>query len=189
MLRWNCIKVHLNYPIPSNTDQYQFTRYFIIMLVYFLSPPFYTDNIHLPHDHDPVPPEILGNLKYFPFFKDRLGAIDSTHINCKPSVTNQQVACDCKGAVSQNCLAICNFNMKFLFIFSNWMGQCLTPPCFMMPMSLIFLFCMGSTILPMLGFLYVVHSSFLTGESTITLWNGAMLSFGGCLQFTCIFFG
>ena len=92
------------------------------MLIY-LSPPFYINNIHLPHDHNPVPPEILGDLKYFPFFKDCLGAIDGTHINCKPSVANQQVACDCKEAVSQNCLAICNFNMKFLYIFSSWNGS------------------------------------------------------------------
>ena len=93
------------------------------MLAYFLSPPFYTDNIHLLHDHDPVPPEISGNLKYFPFFKDCLGAIDGTHVNCKPSVTDRQVARDCKRAVSQNCLAIFNFNMKFLYIFSSWDGS------------------------------------------------------------------
>ena len=52
------------------------------MLDYFLSEPFYTNNIHLPHDHDPVLPEILGNPKFYPFFKDALGTIDGTHINC-----------------------------------------------------------------------------------------------------------
>ena len=66
---------------------------------------------------------ILSHLKYFPFFKDCLGAVNGSHINCKPSVTDQQVAHDCKGAVSQNCLAICNFDMKFLYIFSGWDGS------------------------------------------------------------------
>ena len=67
------------------------------------------------------------------------------------------------------------------------MGWHLTPLCFMMRMSLIFLFCMGSTILPMLGFLSVIHSSFLTRESAITLWNGAVLRFSGWPEFACIF--
>ena len=52
------------------------------MLVYFSSEPFYTDNVHMPHNHDPVPPEILENPKFYLFFKDALGVIDGTHINC-----------------------------------------------------------------------------------------------------------
>ena len=58
------------------------------MLIYFSSAPFYTDNVHLPHDHNPVPPEIQKNLKFFPFFKDALGAINSTHINCNATAAD-----------------------------------------------------------------------------------------------------
>ena len=90
--------------------------------MYFSSPPFYTDNVHLPHDHSPIPPEIQKNPKFFPFFEDALGVIDGTHINCSPTTTDWQVACDRKGTVTQNCLTICGFDMKFIYVFSSWDG-------------------------------------------------------------------
>ena len=93
------------------------------MLVYFSSPPFYSNNVHLPHDHSPIPPEIQKNPKFFPFFQNALGAIDGTHINCTASAADRQAARDRKGTVTQNCLAICGFNMKFLYIFSGWDGS------------------------------------------------------------------
>ena len=64
-------------------------RYFVTMLIYFSSAPFYTDNVHLPHNHFPVPPEIQENPKFFPFFKDTLGAVDDTHINCNAMINKQ----------------------------------------------------------------------------------------------------
>ena len=94
-----------------------------MMLIYFLSLPFYTDNVHLPHDHSPIPPDIQNNPKFFPFFQNALGAIDGTHINCNATAADQQAAHDQKGTVTQNCLAICGFNMKFLYIFSGWDGS------------------------------------------------------------------
>ena len=92
------------------------------MLMYFSSPPFYTDNVYLPHDHSPIPPEIQKNFKFFSFFEDTLGAIDGTHINCSPTTADRQAAHDQKGTVTQNCLAICGFNMKFIYVFSGWDG-------------------------------------------------------------------
>ena len=60
---------------------------------------------------------------YYPFFKDALGAIDGTHINCSASAEMCQAACDHKGGVTQNCLAICGFDMIFYYIFSGWDGS------------------------------------------------------------------
>ena len=60
------------------------------MLVYFSLEPFYTNEIHLPHEHDPVPPEILENTKFYPFFKEAIGAIDGMHINCNSTAEEQQ---------------------------------------------------------------------------------------------------
>ena len=94
-----------------------------MMLVAFSSAPFYTKNVQLPHDHQPVPPKIQNNPKFFPFFKDALGAIDGTHINCTTSAADRQSARDRKGMITQNCLAICSFDMKFLYIFSGWDGS------------------------------------------------------------------
>ena len=82
------------------------------MLIYFSSEPIYTNNIHLPHDHDPVLPQILESHKFCPFFKDTLGAIDGTHINCSTTTADWQAVHDCKGSLTQNCPAICNFDIK-----------------------------------------------------------------------------
>ena len=92
------------------------------MLVYFSLEPFYTDNVHLPHNHDPVLPEILKNPKFYLFFKDTLGTIDGTHINCNSTAEDWQAVCNHKGSLTQNCLTICSFNMRFLYIFSGWEG-------------------------------------------------------------------
>jgi hypothetical protein len=93
------------------------------MLTFFSSDPFYNDHVKLPSDDAPVPPEILDNPKFYPFFRDTLGAMDGTHFNCCPSAAERQAVRDHKGALTQNCLAICSFDMKFLYIFSGWEGS------------------------------------------------------------------
>ena len=93
------------------------------MLVFFSSAPFYNQYVHLPPIGAPTPPEIQKNPKFFPFFKDALGAIDGTHINCNATAEMRQAARDRKGGITQNCLAICGFDMKFYYIFSGWDGS------------------------------------------------------------------
>jgi DDE superfamily endonuclease len=93
------------------------------MLLFFSSPPFYNDHVKLPTTDAPIPPEIQNNPKFYPFFKDALGAIDGTHFNCCPSPAERQAARDRKGGITQNCLAICGFNMEFYYIFSGWEGS------------------------------------------------------------------
>jgi hypothetical protein len=56
-------------------------RYFLKMLHFFSSPPFYIDHVKLPHINAPIPPKISNNTKFHSFFRDALGTIDSTHIN------------------------------------------------------------------------------------------------------------
>ena len=93
------------------------------MLRFFLSPPFYTDHIKLPHGDDPTPPEISGNAKFDSFFDGAIGAIDGTHINCYSSAKDRHSNRDRKGGITQNCLAACSFDMRFLYIFSGWEGS------------------------------------------------------------------
>ena len=97
--------------------------YFLKMLVIFSSMPFYSEYVHLPHEGDLTPSKILENSKFYPFFKDVLGAIDSTHINCCPSAVEREASRNRYGLLSQNCLAICDFNMQFWYIFSGWDGS------------------------------------------------------------------
>lgn len=84
--------------------------------------PFYQKYVHLPTINDPVPPEILHNPKFFPFFQGAIGAMDGTHINCCPSVEDRHLARDWKGGITQNTLACCGFDMKFHYITSGWDG-------------------------------------------------------------------
>jgi len=62
------------------------------MLYAFSSSPFYNSQVQLPTMSDPIPPKIHGNPKRYPFFKDALGALDGTHINCSPSQQEHQAA-------------------------------------------------------------------------------------------------
>ena len=93
------------------------------MLVFFSSAPFYNQYVHLPPIGAPTPPEIQKNPKFFLFFKDALGAIDGMHINCNATVEMHQAAHDHKGGITQNCLLIFRFDMKFYYIFSGWDGS------------------------------------------------------------------
>lgn len=93
------------------------------MLIIISSPPFYTTYVSLPNVDDPVPTLIRRNPKFYPFFKDALGAIDGTHINCSPTAAERQAARNRKGGLSQNCLAVVSFTFHFLYMLSGWEGS------------------------------------------------------------------
>ena len=57
------------------------------------------------------------------FFEDAIGAIDGTHFDCSPSKADLPAARDRKGGTTQNCLAVCDFNLRFKYIFSGWDGS------------------------------------------------------------------
>ena len=44
-------------------------------------------------------------------------------MNCSTMAEMRQAAHNCKGGITQNCLAICGFDMKFYYIFSRWDGS------------------------------------------------------------------
>ncbi|KDR64865.1 hypothetical protein GALMADRAFT_82584 [Galerina marginata CBS 339.88] len=106
----------------ANATISKYIESFCTVLYALSSPPFYTTYVRLPTVHDPVPFEITTNPKFFPFFEDALGAMDGTHINCCPPSDEQHLARDRKGAVSQNTLACCSFNMRFQYILSGMDG-------------------------------------------------------------------
>ncbi|KAF5376797.1 hypothetical protein D9757_009487 [Collybiopsis confluens] len=72
---------------------------------------------------DPVPDFILNNPKFYPFFENALGAVDGTHIVCVPSAAQRDLARNRKGFMSQNCLAICSFSLRFLYFVGGWDGS------------------------------------------------------------------
>nr|XP_017228074.1 PREDICTED: putative nuclease HARBI1 [Daucus carota subsp. sativus] len=60
--------------------------------------------------------------KYYPHFKDAIGAIDGTHIKCRVAESERTVYFGRKGYATQNILAVCDFNMCFTFAWAGWEG-------------------------------------------------------------------
>lgn len=93
------------------------------MLFIFSSPPFYTKYIHLPTADDPTPSKIRQNPKFWPYFKDALGALDGSHIHISPPACEHSSYRNRKGFISQNCLFACSFDLQFIFTYTGWEGS------------------------------------------------------------------
>eukprot|EP00256_Glycine_max_P070872 XP_025985467.1 protein ALP1-like [Glycine max] len=70
-----------------------------------------------------VPAKIRESTRFYPYFKDCIGAIDGTHI--PTSVKGRDVSSyrDRHGNISQNVLAACNFDLEFMYVLSGWEGS------------------------------------------------------------------
>lgn len=86
-------------------------------------PEVYDSYIKLPTADSPIPDEIEKSTKFFPFFKDAQGAIDGTHISVSPPANDRARYRNRKGAVSQNVLAACTFDLQFCYLLTGWEGS------------------------------------------------------------------
>lgn len=84
--------------------------------------PFYLRYVKLPSGHS-VPSEIRNDPTLYPFFKDCLGAIDGTHIQAFVSDIEHPRYRNRKGWLSQNVLAACSFDLRFLYVRAGWEGS------------------------------------------------------------------
>jgi hypothetical protein len=91
------------------------------MLVIFTSDPFYPKYVCFPDGS--VPHKIRKNPKWWPFFKDAIGAIDGSHIHIMPKAIERPVYRNRKGFVSQNCLFACDFDLNFTYTLTGWEGS------------------------------------------------------------------
>ena len=71
----------------------------------------------------PIPVQISQNPKFFPFFKDCMGALDGSHIPAVVSLEEQGVFRNRKKFISQNLLAVSNFDMTFSYALAGWEGS------------------------------------------------------------------
>ncbi|XP_052113890.1 protein ALP1-like [Arachis duranensis] len=69
-----------------------------------------------------VPYEIRNNSRFYPFFKDCIGAIDGTHSRVKVSRVEAPRFRGRKDHPTQNILAACGFDMKFTYVLAGWEG-------------------------------------------------------------------
>jgi hypothetical protein len=81
-------------------------------------------NIIRPADSiDSPSPHIRDDHRYWPYFKDCIGAIDGTHIKIHVPVDKQKPFFNRKGHTSTNVMAVCDFNMCFTFALCGWEGS------------------------------------------------------------------
>ncbi|VFQ78605.1 unnamed protein product [Cuscuta campestris] len=70
-----------------------------------------------------VPYIIRESTRFYPYFKDRVGAIDDTHIPAM--VVGREVSSyrNRHETISHNVLAVCNFDLQFIYVLSGWEGS------------------------------------------------------------------
>lgn len=68
-------------------------------------------------------PSITSDHKYFPFFRNVLGALDGCLVPVWVPPENQSPWRDRKGNISQNVLAVCDFDLCFTAVYSGMEGS------------------------------------------------------------------
>jgi hypothetical protein len=72
-----------------------------------------------------VSASIQNNRKFYPYFRDCIGALDGTHIPAIVAIDIDKPFRNRKGFISQNVLAVCNFDMTFSYVLAGWKGSAL----------------------------------------------------------------
>ncbi|KAJ0965322.1 hypothetical protein J5N97_026460 [Dioscorea zingiberensis] len=68
-------------------------------------------------------PVIQDSRKFFPYFKDCVGAIDGTHIPITISLALQDPYRNRKQTLSQNVMVACDFDLRFVYVRAGWEGS------------------------------------------------------------------
>ena len=97
--------------------------YFHIVLNSILHRNFYTSFVRLPGRSSPPSERIASNPKFADFFADCVGAIDGSHIYARVTPDQHVRFRDRHTNISQNVLAVCNFDELFTYILSGWEGS------------------------------------------------------------------
>ena len=83
----------------------------------------YKSNVKLPTNNTPISTKIINSFKFEPYFSDCLEALDKTHVEMHVPTELQPCYQNRKGTLSQNILAVCNFEMQFVYILAGWEGS------------------------------------------------------------------
>jgi len=68
-------------------------------------------------------PFIASNYRFFPYFKDCIGALDGTLIGAICSPEDHEACRDRHDALSQNVLGVIRFNMIWSYVLAGWEGS------------------------------------------------------------------
>ncbi|XP_044328520.1 protein ALP1-like isoform X1 [Triticum aestivum] len=80
-------------------------------------------DVYITDPSNEVPNEILGDSRFYPYFKNCMGAIDGTHINAKIKLDKQTPYRNRHGYPSQNVMAVVSFDMTFSYVAAGWEGS------------------------------------------------------------------
>ncbi|KAH1064040.1 hypothetical protein J1N35_029027 [Gossypium stocksii] len=70
-----------------------------------------------------TPSEIRNNPRFYPYFKDCIGALDGTHVRASVPLNIQGRFRSRKGGTTQNVLAAITFDLKFSYVLASWEGS------------------------------------------------------------------
>ncbi|KAK2969447.1 hypothetical protein RJ640_011344 [Escallonia rubra] len=70
-----------------------------------------------------IPPEIQEDQRFYPYFRDCVGAVDGIHFPVMVGVDEQGPFRNKNGLLSQNVLVACSFDMKFHYVLAGWEGS------------------------------------------------------------------
>ncbi|CAL5405273.1 unnamed protein product [Camellia sinensis] len=76
-----------------------------------------------PPNMDVIHHKIQNDRRYWPWFKDCVGAIDGTHVVVVAPEGDQMPYRGRKVHTTQNVMAACSFDMKFTFVYTGWEGS------------------------------------------------------------------
>jgi hypothetical protein len=88
-----------------------------------LSKDVYCVYVQFPMCKAPIPHRISSSNSFSPYFNGCIGALDSTHIPVRVPEARCAAFRNRKGEISQNVLAICTMDMRFMFVLSGWEGS------------------------------------------------------------------
>jgi DDE superfamily endonuclease len=96
-----------------------YNRYFNLVLNSLIE--LHTSIVTLPVNECPY--EVERNKKFYPYFKDVLGAIDGTHIFAHVPAEDLGPFRNRKGQITQNVMAACTFDLQFCYVLAGWEGS------------------------------------------------------------------
>ncbi|XP_062112560.1 uncharacterized protein LOC133823730 [Humulus lupulus] len=76
-----------------------------------------------PPSFDVTPPQIRFDPRYYPFFKNCVGAINGTYISAHVPIDEQIPYRGRKVDTTQNVMCVCSFDMKFTYVVPGWEGS------------------------------------------------------------------
>jgi len=109
----------------QTADRFQHSAETISRVVHEVAESFCSlgDSLFVKADPNAVPREISDNPKRFPFFQNCIGALDGCHISAVVPPHQEAVFRNRKQFISQNVLAVVNFDLTFSFVLAGWEGS------------------------------------------------------------------